>query len=76
MNKMRRIEISRAVELIDQAKGILESCRDEERDYFDNMPESFQDGEKGSVAQQAIDTLDESASSLEEITSNIEDILN
>jgi hypothetical protein len=71
MNKERRKVIARATVMIDEAKGILESCRDEEQEYYDNMPESFQNGEKGSTAQEAIDALEEAVSSLEEITGNI-----
>ncbi|TRB00441.1 MULTISPECIES: hypothetical protein [Rhizobium/Agrobacterium group] len=73
MNKERRKEIARAAAMIDEAKAILETCRDEEQEYYDNMPESFQDGEKGSTAQEAIDALEEAVSSLEDITANIGD---
>ena len=74
MNKERRKEIARAAAMIDEAKGILESCRDEEQEYYDNMPESFQDGEKGSAAQEAIDALEEAVSSLEDITDNMNNL--
>ncbi|MFK0338738.1 hypothetical protein ACIQT7_15835 [Agrobacterium deltaense] len=71
MNKERRKEIARAAAMIEEAKGILETCRDEEQEYYDNMPESFQDGDKGNAAQEAIDALEEAVSSLGEITDNV-----
>ena len=71
MNKQRRKEIARAAAMIEEAKSILETCRDEEQDYYDNMPESFQNGEKGSVAQEAIDALEEAVSQLEEIEQSV-----
>jgi len=71
VNKQRRKEIARAAAMIEEAKSILETCRDEEQDYYDNMPESFQNGEKGSVAQEAIDALEEAVSQLEEIEQSV-----
>ena len=64
MNKARRKEIDLArakvaegLSALEEAKGALESARDEEQDYLNNMPESFQNGEKGQTAQEAIDNL-------------------
>ncbi|OHV24925.1 hypothetical protein EOS93_25295 [Rhizobium sp. RMa-01] len=75
MNKERRKEIARAAAMIEEAKSILETCRDEEQDYYyDNMPESFQNGDKGDVAQVAIDGLDEVISSLEDVVSSVNDV--
>lgn len=75
MNKARRAEIAevqgRVEELIENltvAKGDLESIRDDEQDYLDNMPEAFQEGEKGEAAQAAIDALEEAIGAIEELT--------
>ncbi|MFJ6324059.1 MULTISPECIES: hypothetical protein [unclassified Rhizobium] len=75
MNKERRKEIARAIAMIEEAKSILETCRDEEQDYYDNMPESFQDGQKGEDAQTAIDALDEGVSSLDDVSQALGDIV-
>ena len=74
MNKQRRKEIARAVAMIEEAKSILETCRDEEQDYFDNMPEPFQDGQKGEDAQTAIDALEEAVSLIEDVGNSLSDI--
>lgn len=58
MNQERRKQI-------EEAKSILESARDDEQEYFDNMPDSLKDGEKGEKAQTAIDALDEAISACE-----------
>lgn len=50
-----------------------ESLRDEEQEYFDNMPESFQASEKGDNAQTAIDHLQEAVDSLQEAQELLED---
>lgn len=81
MNKERRkaiesalADILKARDIIADAKSALETARDEERDYFDNMPESLQGGDKGERASAAADALDEVCSSLEDMESAFDDI--
>ena len=50
-----------------ELKEQVESIRDEEQEYYDNMPESLQSGEKGCSAESAVFALDEAISSLEEL---------
>lgn len=59
MNKARRKEIARAIELIEEAREILENVRDEEQDAFDNLPESLQSSERGEAMEEYISTLDD-----------------
>lgn len=61
MNKQRRKSIDDVVAKLQELRDEVESLRDEEQDYYDNMPESFQNGEKGEAATAAIEYL-ESAS--------------
>lgn len=50
-----------------QSEGAtLDDVKDEEQSAFDNMPEGLQQGEKGDLAQQAIDALDEAKSYLDD----------
>lgn len=44
----------------------LGELRDEEQDYFDNMPEGLQGGEKGEKAQAAIDAMENVTGLLED----------
>jgi hypothetical protein len=74
MNKDRRKQIDEAValaqqaaELIEQLKEAAETIRDDEQEYFGNMPESIQQGDKGQAAEEAISALDEAVSALDEI---------
>lgn len=69
MNKQRREQIQKAINELDSVMSIVEDAASEEQEYFDNMPEGFQQGEKGERA-------DEVASELEEARSNLEDCLN
>lgn len=59
MNDARRKEINRAKELLDQARAIIETAESDERDYYDNLPENFQSGEKGERAEASADALQE-----------------
>lgn len=74
MNKNRRKEIALAISdvqaLREQFEAIIcviEDLRDEEQEYYDNMPEGFQNSEPGERAQQAVDNLENAASSLDQI---------
>ena len=44
MNKQRRNRIAEALELISQARDILEEVKDEEQESYENLPESLQYG--------------------------------
>ncbi len=72
MNKDRRKAIAALVTELEALQGKLGDVRDqidtlgeEEQDYYDNMPESFQNGEKGSAAEAARDALQNAYDELE-----------
>jgi hypothetical protein len=73
MNKERRAALAKALELVEEAKAILEEAASEEQDYYDNMPEGLQGGEKGDNAQTAIDALENAVNSCDEIVAGIEE---
>ena len=56
MTKERRDKISQAI-------ALLEEARDAEQSAFDNLPASFQSGEKGQAMEAAVSNLDEAISS-------------
>lgn len=60
MNKERR-------KRIEDLKSELETIRDEEQEYYDNMPENMQNGEKGDTAQSNVSSLEEAINNLESI---------
>lgn len=75
MNKVRRKAISLIIENLEAQKNAIEVVLDEEQEYFDNMPESFQDSERGDIAQEAIDSLESAIGSLEETIDYLNDIM-
>lgn len=61
MNKARRKAIQDVIAKLETLRDEVESLLNDEQDYYDNMPESFQDGDKGQAASDAISYM-ESAS--------------
>ena len=47
---------------------------DEEEEAYDNLPESFQDGERGEEMQEYIDTMDEVLDAIDDAADSIEEI--
>lgn len=45
----------------------LEALKDEEQEYYEAMPEGFQNGEKGQAASEAVNAMEEGMSALGEI---------
>jgi len=74
MNKERRKQVSEIADRIKtlktmaaEIKEAIECIRDDEQEYFDNMPESLQGGEKGDAAQEFISACDEVSSALDSV---------
>lgn len=81
MNATRRKSLSSLIERIsaidiDAVISDLETLRDEEQDYYDNMPESFQASERGGMAEVAVSAMDDAISVLEDARSAMEDAIN
>ena len=75
MNKDRRARIQTLLNKLEDIKEDIDFIKDEEQEYYDNMPENFQMGEKGDKAQEAIDNLDYAYSSIEEVVEYLEEAL-
>lgn len=84
MNKQRRKDLDAlygrlqvlqtAVENIpdaDDIKAGLDDAKDAEEEYRDNMPEAFQNGEKGEAASECVDQLTTACDKVEEIAEAI-----
>ena len=59
MNNTRRKHLRDLIEKMEGIKSEIEEIRTEEEEYYNNMPEAFQDGDKGDRAQTVIEYLDE-----------------
>lgn len=82
MNNARRKELNKAIEILNtfsekiyDAKDIVETCKDEEEEYRDNMPENLQGSEKYSLADEACDNLEQAYEYLEEMEEKVNEII-
>ena len=80
MNALRRKQINEVIEAInalneriDEIMCFIEEIKSEEEECFENLPESFQDGERGEAMQEAIDKLESAYSFLEDI--DLDDVI-
>lgn len=74
MNQDRRKEIADALAKLMEAISIIETAKDEEQEYFDNMPENLQQGERGQAAESAAEALSEAYDSMESARESLEGI--
>jgi len=72
MNNTRRKKIYEITRDLQSALYRLESVKDEEEYYFDNMPENLQGSMRGEESQDAISALEDAYDSLSEAIDSIE----
>lgn len=76
MNKVRRKELGIILSKLEILKIEIESIKEIEEEVYDNMPESFREGEKGDEVQEGIDSLDEAINSIDESIESIQNVVN
>jgi hypothetical protein len=75
MNAKRRGEIRGLEARIELLRDELDALREEEQEYFDNMPESLQAGDRGERAEAAVAALDEAIEGLDDATTALAEAL-
>ncbi len=63
----RADRLSQALGQVEDARSEVEALKDELQEWYDNLPEAFQGGEKGEQLQTAIDALEEITSELDTV---------
>lgn len=71
MNNTRRKHLRDLIEKMEGIKSEIEEIRTEEEEYYNNMPEAFQDGDKGDRAQTVIEYLDEAMTATGDVIENL-----
>lgn len=71
MNNTRRKSLRELIEKTEGIKQEIEEIKTEEEEYYNNMPEAFQDGEKGDRAQTVIEYLDEAMTAAGDVIENL-----
>lgn len=74
MNKNDRKQLAKALDLLEEAKSIIENIKDEEATKFDNLSEGLQASEKGQKFEADADTLDAAVTSIDEAIDGIQGI--
>lgn len=73
MNAARRKELSKAIDLIEQAKEIISAVAEEEREAYENLPEGLQESEMGEKMNEIADDLE--YVDLDEVIDTIQEII-
>lgn len=76
MNRPRRKELNRALEMLAEARAIIEAMQEEEQESFDNMPEGLQVSELGEKIEENAQRLEDVIGYIEEQEQELEDIIN
>ena len=71
MNKTRRKRLNIILEQFEALNDVLAEIAEEERDAFDNLPESIQNADKGSDIEAQADALETANTDLAELISNL-----
>lgn len=75
MNRERRKQIQKLQDSLCEIQSELENLIDEENEAFDNLPEQFQDGDRGQQMQEYITYMEDSLSNIEEATEWLNEIV-
>ena len=75
MNNVRRKKLNTILEQLVEIHAALEEVKDEEQEYFDNIPENFQSSERYEKAENAVAALEDALSMFDDIADNIETAL-
>lgn len=75
MNKARRKELSRIAEELENLRDALDAVASEEREAYDNLPESLQESDRGCAMEEAVDELDDICGELDDLRQRIESVV-
>lgn len=75
MNKDRRAKINKVIELLDEARCLLDEAKEEEEEYRDNIPENLTGSERYEKADEAVCNMEEIVDSLEDNVSTLEEVI-
>jgi hypothetical protein len=74
MNKARRNRLHAAMRQITSLYELLDQLKDEEQEAYDNLPDSIQEGERGGIMEDAMNSIDDSMGYLEEAKDSLEEV--
>lgn len=75
MNKQRRNRLQKVIDQLEELKQEVSSICEEEQEAYDNMPESLQNGDRGSQMYENISTLEDQESNFDDLIDNLQEVL-
>ena len=72
MNAARRKSLTEVTNLLQQAKDLLETVMDEERDALYNMPDSLRESDRGEEMEAGLDSMEEALNEIDSAMDQIE----
>lgn len=75
MNKQRRNRLQKVIDQLEELKQEVSFICEEEQEAYDNMPESLQDGERGSQMYENISTLEGQESNFDDLIYNLQEVV-
>lgn len=72
MNADKRKELAKTIELMEEAKDIIESISEQEQECFDNLSENLQQSERGQRFEEIASSLSDVVSTIDEAISEVE----
>lgn len=73
MNARRRMTIAAIIAALEDLQPTLDEVAEEEREAFDNLPESLQDSGRGQSMSASADCLEYAQSSFEEVLAQLQE---
>lgn len=75
MNKARRKKLGEIIDQLEYLREDLDAVASEEREAYDNLPESLQESDRGCAMEEAADELEDICSELEDLRQRIESVV-
>lgn len=72
MNKQRRTEIQDVMDKLTELRDQVECIQNDEQEAFDNLPEGIQASDKGSMMEEAVNSLQDALDGIDEAVSGLE----
>lgn len=75
MNRLKRLSLTSAKELLVRAKAIVEKVKDQEEASIDRIPENLQGGDAASTMEDAVASLEEAIEAIETAQEKIDEAM-
>ncbi len=72
MNQDKRKELAKAIELLEEAKTIIEDIQNQEQECFDNLSENLQQSERGQRFEEIASQLGDAVCNIDDLISEVE----